>query len=364
MPDIPLTRPDITELEQQAVKDTLRSGFISCFSECERLEKAVEGIVGGYCVAVSSASAGLYMAMKVSGVQAGDRVFMGAFTHPSPAYAAYMLGAMVIPIDVAEGSFSIDPAQLDAAAGRHGMPGAIVVVDGLGTLGPVEAVKQWAGRHKSVVIEDAACALGVEGVLKHADIGVFSFHPRKVATGGEGGCVCTKSREIAEDLRRMRNFGLKRAGFGPVFDAFGFNFRMSDINAAVARVQVSRLQEMIEKRKRIVDFYVKELKDNSKLEIPGPFLSKQQNYQTFGIISRMKGEELVARLAEYGVQGSAAAHDLCEQPFFKQLWQGKGMDFECPEANRLANFMVALPLGSNMELQQAQKVVNALKEIL
>ena len=364
MPDIPLTRPDITELEHQAVKDTLSSGFISCFNECKRLEKAVEEIVGGYCVAVSSASAGLYMAMKVSGIKNGDMVFMGAFTHPSPAYAAYMLGAMVIPIDVAEGTFSIDPSQLDEFAARHGIPGAVVVVDGLGTSGPVEAVKQWARRNKSVVIEDAACALGVDGVLKHADIGVFSFHPRKVATGGEGGCVCTKAREIADRVRRMRNFGLKRAGFGPVFDAFGFNFRLSDINAAVARVQVSRLKEMIEKRKRIVDFYIKELKNNSKLEIPGPFLSKQQNYQTFGIISRMKGEELVARLAQFGVQGSASAHDLCEQPFFRRIWQGKGLDFECPEANRLANFMVALPLASNMGIQQAQKVVNALKEIL
>lgn len=361
MDRIPLTRPAFTDRELMAIGRVLKTGFVSQGPEVALFEQEVADFLGGgLAVAVSSGSAAIYVALRAVGVGRGDQVIVPAFSHPAPAYAVVMAGGIPVPVDTDPQTLSLDLDKVPSAL--TSMTKAVIIVDGLGAQAPVQKLRGILGNRPVSIIEDAACGLGMPDVGKYADIATFSLHPRKVITSGEGGFVFTHDAVLAESSRKIRNFGLKKKGFGPIFDDFGFNFRFNDILAAVARVQLSRLPEMREKRGRLVADYLNLLHGVDSIDVPKGLQTDVQAFQTMAVQTPVPGPELVDIMSKRGVEVSATAHNLAEQPFFMDLWSKMSMQFQCPIAQQLARDLVALPLGVSMTRARVDIVVNELKE--
>lgn len=363
MDKIPLTRPGFTDRELRAVERVLNTGFVSQGPEVATFEQEVADFLGGgLAVAVSSGSAALYVALRAVGVGRGDQVIVPAFSHPAPAYAVILAGGIPVPVDVDPQTLSLDINSVTDAV--TSMTKAIIIVDGLGARAPVQTLRKVLDNRSIAIIEDAACGMGMPGAGQFADIATFSLHPRKVITSGEGGFIFTRDAFLAESSRKTRNFGLRRKGFGPVFDDFGFNFRFNDILAAVARVQLSRIEEMRKARHDLVAHYLGLFKGLNDIDVPQGLQDETQAFQTMAVLTPVPVPELTDLMSKQGVEVSVTAHNLAEQPFFTGLWSKMGMKFQCPRAQRLARYLVALPLGALMSPDQVDITVDALKEAI
>ncbi len=364
MDRIPLTRPVFTDQALANLQRVLASGFVAQGPESARFEAEAARMLGegSMAVAVSSGSAALYVALRSAGVGRGDEVLVPAFSHPAPAYAVVLAGGIPVPVDADPDTLSLDLDQ--AWASLTSTTKAVVIVDGLGARAPVSRLREVLGHRKITIIEDAACGMGIPGVGRFADMATFSLHPRKVITSGEGGLLVTRDPVLAEKARGVRNFGLQHKGFGPVFDGFGFNFRFNDILAAVARSQLSGLSHFREARRKVVKEYLGLLEHVDAVTVPAGLSDHGQAFQTMAVKTPVPGPELVGRMADRGIEVSAAAHDLTEQPFFTGLWDKLGMHFDCPRARDLASHLVALPLWASMSTDQVRRVVSTLQEVV
>ena len=363
MDRIPLARPVFSDETVHEIRRVLATGFVTQGPEVARFEKDAAAVLGGGMVtAVSSGSTALYAALKAVGVGRGDQVIVPAFSHPAPAYAAVLAGGIPVPVDADPDTLSLDLAAVGKAI--TSMTRAIVVVDGLGVPGPVQDVRRIIAGRQIALVEDAACALGATGITLYSDVATFSMHPRKVITSGEGGFLFTRDAYIDAAARRIRNFGLENKGFGPVFQDFGFNFRFNDILAAVARTQLADLDGIRQARGRVVGRYIGLLDKVEGVRLPAGMRSPGQAFQTMAIQTPVPGPRLVKLMARRGVEISATAHDLAQQPFFIGLWRKLGMAFQCPRAAELAEYLVALPLSTVMTESEVETVVTALKEAI
>ena len=254
---IPLARPRVGSEELEAVARVLASRHLARGPEAAALERDVAALLGvGEVLAVSSGGAALLLALKALGVGPGDEVVVPAFTFPAAAQAAWWLGATPVPADVSDQTLAVDAATVGARIGPATR--AVVVAHAFGIPADVEAVVAAAGTVPG--IEDAACSLGgttpsgrPSGTV--GAFGCFSLHPRKLATSGEGGLVVAAGAS-ARAVRLLHDYGRTGAGFGDVFGGVGLNFRLSDVAAAVARVQVARLADSLARRGRLAARYL------------------------------------------------------------------------------------------------------------
>lgn len=358
---IPLARPLIGEAEVSAVTRVLNSRHIASGPETALLEKEVSSLLGGNeVVAVSSGGAALLLALKALGIKAGDEVVVPAFTFPAAAQAALWLGAVPIPADVDPETLAVNAETVRARLSPHTR--AIVVAHAFGIPADIEAVVE-VGRTRGVaVIEDAACALGgrtLSGLPLGTigDAGCFSLHPRKAATSGEGGLV-TASHALAGMVRRLRDYGRAKSGFGDVFETPGLNFRLSDIGAAVGRVQVGKLEKSLKKRAALVRRYREKL--DGCVEVPRGYDHPGNTFQSL-VVRVPDGPSVVKALADLGVEAGPAAYDLCAQAFFRNAVSGR---WECPCAARMAHTLIALPLFDEMKEEEVDLVCEAIEGVM
>ncbi len=269
---IPYGRQEIDEDDIAAVVEVLRSDWLTTGPAVERFERAFAGLVGAqYAVAVSNGTAALHVAMLAAGIGPGDEVIVPTLTFAASANAARYVGATVRFCDVRPDTLSIDVEQ--AAALVTPRTRAIVVVDYAGIPCDLDEVMALAAKHDLVVIEDACHAVGAtyrgRPVGSIAHLSTFSFHPVKHLTTGEGGMVTTADPALDRRLRRLRNHGIdtdfrQRESAGTwEYDAveLGFNFRLSDINAALGASQVRKVPAGVERRRELADRYRELLAD-------------------------------------------------------------------------------------------------------
>jgi perosamine synthetase len=269
---IPYGRQEIGEDDISAVVDVLRGDWLTTGPAVERFERAFADLVGAeHAVAVANGTAALHLAMLAAGVGPGDEVIVPTLTFAASANAARYVGAEVVFCDVRPDTLSIDVA--DAAARVTPRTRAIVVVDYAGVPCDLDAVMALADAHGLVVIEDACHAVGATyrgrtiGSIAH--LSTFSFHPVKHLTTGEGGMVTTADPELAHRLRRLRNHGIdsdfrQRESAGTwEYDVveLGFNYRLSDINAALGASQVTKVLDWVKRRCELADRYRELLAD-------------------------------------------------------------------------------------------------------
>ncbi len=251
---IPISKPYISQAEKDAVLDVLDSGMLAQGPRVAELEKKFAEVCGvPYAIATSSGTTGLHLALLANGIGEGDEVITSSFTFIASVNSILFTGAKPVFIDIDEETFNLNPALLERAITEKTR--AIMPVHLYGQLCDMDPVLEVAKKHDLVIIEDAAQAIG--GMYKGGPAGsfgtgVFSLYATKNVMSGEGGMITTASEEVAESCRMLRNHGMKRRYY---HDMLGYNYRMTDIHAAIGLVQLSRLEEMTEKRRVNAEYF-------------------------------------------------------------------------------------------------------------
>ena len=283
--EVPLSGPDIGEREVELVSQVLRSGRLAMGPMQERFEELVAKRTGRHhAVACSSGTAGLHMALKAFGVGPGDDVIVPTFCFVAVANAVVLAGATPVFVDICPKTLNMDPAKVEAAITTRTK--AVIAVENFGSPTYMERYRSICDRHEIVMIEDACEALGAvhrgraAGGFGHAS--VFGFYPNKQITTGEGGMVVTDNARIADIARSLRNQGRGSSGDAATghpgasqglkawmsFERLGFNYRLSEVHAAIGVAQMERLDEILAARQSVAERYIERFMAHPDLLLP------------------------------------------------------------------------------------------------
>lgn len=370
---IPVARPSLGVEEEEAVLEVLRSGWVSQGPKVAEFEKKFAEYVGApHAVAVSSCTTALHLALVVSGVKPGDEVICPSLSFIATANAIVYAGARPVFVDIDETTYNIDPQRIEEAITPRTK--AILVVHQIGLPAALDEIQEIGARHGLVVIEDAACAIGAEYHGRrigapHTAMACFSFHPRKILTTGEGGMITTADAEVAARLRRLRQHAmgvsdLARHSASKVvvetYDEVGYNYRMTDLQAAVGLVQLGRLDDMLAKRRSLAARYTERLSGLPWVVTPQVPVGGLHNFQSYMVrltseapISR---DELMQRLLDRGVssrRGIMAIHH--EKPFLDANWSSR-----LPVTSLITDTALVLPLFHEMTIEEQEFVIDSL----
>ena len=273
IPDIriPLAAPEITETDIAAVVDVLRTTHLSRGPRTEEFEAAIAEYAGvPHAVAVSSGTAGLQLALRALSIGEGDEVILPSFTFIGVANA--LLNERIRPVfaEIDAATWNLDPAKIERLITAKTR--AILVVHTFGYPADLNPIREIANRHRLRLIEDACESLGAEDhgrkVGGIGDAGVYAFYPNKPITAGEGGIVVTRSVELAETIRALRNQGTRPTDGWLDHRLLGFNFRISELNCALALSQLKRIECILNRRRALAARYLENLQDIPGLVAP------------------------------------------------------------------------------------------------
>jgi perosamine synthetase len=369
---IPIIVPVLGEEEAQAAAAAVRSGWVAQGPRVAEFERAFAAAVGaGHGVAVSSCTTALHLALVVLGVGAGDEVVLPSLSFIATANAARYVGATPVFADVDPDTGNITVASVDAV--RTDRTKAVIAVHQGGVPVDTDALRTACAGWGIALLEDAACAAGstVRGrpVGTGALLAAWSFHPRKIITTGEGGMLTTDDPDWAARLRRLREHGMdvsaadRHASAQPVLESYletGFNYRMTDIQAAVGLVQLSKLDMLVTRRRRLADVYRSMLRDLPGVRAVGDPAYGTSNVQSFWVLLEHGGrDEVLAALAAAGVsarRGIMAAH---LEPAYAGVASAP-----LPVTERLTRDSLILPIYHDMTRDEQEYVVHVLRKAL
>jgi dTDP-4-amino-4,6-dideoxygalactose transaminase len=369
---LPLAQPDFDEQEVDAVRRVLCSGRVVQGPEVEAFEQAVADLHhAAHCVAVSSGTAALHVCLLALQLGPGDAIFVPSFAWPSAVNAAMRVGARPVLVDVLPGTYNIDPDDLrrridGCRAQGLGRPRLIVPVHEFGLAADMDAVCRIAAEHGVEIVEDAACALGASHrgtmVGTFGKAGIFSFHPRKSITTGEGGAIVSNDDAFARTCRILRNHGQHPTGGKRDFVLPGLNYRMTEIQAAIGRVQLGRFPETLRRRRMLAAAYLQAA--GGIPDVAFPAADDEHTWQTFmvNLPDHADRDRIVDRLAAEQIgagPGAVAAH--CYK-FYRDALGDR--DCELPVSARLHRLGLALPFYPAMDRQDVQRCVAALRRVL
>jgi len=369
---IPVIRPWLGQEEAEAAAAVVASGWVAQGPRVAEFETTFAGIVGvEHAVAVSSCTAGLHLALVVAGVGQGDEVIVPSLSFIATTNAARYVGATPVFADVDPVTQNLTPATVEPHLTDRTR--AVILVDQAGVPADLDAMRRLCDPLGITVVEDAACAIGSvyrgRQVGAGAALAAFSFHPRKLVTTGEGGMVTTPDAEVAARLRRLREHAMdmsaaqRHLSRQPVIERYlevGFNYRMTDIQAAIGLVQLGRLTEVVARRRALANRYHRLLADVPGLEMITDPAEGTTNYQSFWVVlpddSPVSRDDLLRGLAAAGVsarRGIMAAH---MEPAYAALPAAR-----LPVTERLTTRSVILPLFHQMTEQEQDLVVSVIR---
>ncbi len=296
---IPIIRPVLGEAEAEAVRRVILSGWVMQGPEVAAFEREFAAFVGAaHACAVSSGTAALHLALRAVGVGPGDEVITVSHSFIATANSVRYCGAVPVMVDIQPETLNMDPARIEEVISERSR--AILCVHQLGMPCDMKGILEIAHRHNLAVVEDAACAVGSEILWDgrwerigrpHGDVACFSFHPRKLLTTGDGGMLTTANAAWDALFRSWRQHGpepagSQREGGGSAAESYtelGYNYRMTDIQAAVGREQLKRLPEVIARRREQVRRYCELLADVPGLALPGEPEWARSNWQSLAV---------------------------------------------------------------------------------
>jgi len=377
-PDLlPFARPDMTEAEVEAVAAVLRSGWLTTGPRVKEFEEAFARTVGArHAIALASGTAALHAAYSILGLGPGDEVVTTPMTFVSTVAMIEAVGATPVFADIDPASLNIAPSAVQAAVNER--TGAIVPVHFAGLPCEVDAVRGIAQRRDIPVVEDAAHALGAScrgrAVGSLADITIFSFHPAKNITTGEGGMLTTNCQPLASAARTFNFHGLLREPSDPFtplpydVQSVGYKYNMTDIQAALGLAQLGRLKEMNQKRADVASLYLSLLAEVEELTLP-PLPREGVVHAWHLFIIRLKPERVTIDREGFRTELSArniatgfhypAVHELS---YYREKYRLRAKDF--PAASRAGHTVVSLPLFPAMTEEDVADVVRAVKDVL
>jgi perosamine synthetase len=358
-----MSRPDIGEEEVEAVAAVLRSGTLSLGPRLAEFEAEIAHYVGTrHAVGVSSGTAGLHLCVRALAIGPGDEVITSPFSFVASANCILYEGAKPVFADIEEEEMCLDPDLVDAAVTERTR--AVLPVHVFGQACDMEALGTVCGRHGLPLLEDACEALGTEhGGRRVGTFGaaaVFSFYPNKQMTTGEGAVVTTDSDEIAALLRSLRNQGRDEHGAWLTHDRLGYNYRLTEVAAALGLVQLRRLNALLTRRAEVAAQYGERLK-----RIPGIRLmaaaTRTSRLSWFAAIARLEEgldrDAVMGRLSAAGVPARAYFAPLHLQPLYRERYGYKLGAF--PVTERVARSTLALPFHTRMTEEEVAFVCDA-----
>ena len=354
---IPIARPLIGEEEKQTVLEVLSSGILAQGPKVEAFERAFARMCGTkHAIATSSGTTALYVALLAHGIGEGDEVITTPFTFVASANAILYTGARPIFVDIDPATFNLDPNLVESAITEKTK--AILPVHLFGLPCDMDAIMDIAQRHNLIVIEDACQAHGAEYKGQRVGsfgTGCFSFYPTKNMTTAEGGMITTDDDRIAEQCRILRQHGMRRRYY---YDELGFNFRMTEIQAAIGLGQLKKLERFNEQRRANARFLSEHLRG---VVIPVvPEGCRHVFHQYTVRIPNGRRDAVLQGLREQGI-GANVYYPL---PLHKQaVYRDRGYDLTLPEAERAAAEVLSLPVHPALSTSDLETIVIAVNEL-
>jgi perosamine synthetase len=368
--EIPLSRPWITEREEELVLEVLRSGRLSLGPWIERFEQLVGERVGApYAAAVSSGTAGLHLLCRIAGLGPGDEVLTSPLSFVASANCFILEGATPVFADVDPRTLNMDPAAVEAAITERTR--AIVAVDMFGYPCELDELRSLADRRGLVLIEDSAEALGAEykgqPLGSHGPSGVFGFYPNKQITTGEGGVVVTHSEDEWRALVSLRNQGRSYDEGGGWFHhvRVGLNYRWTDVQAAIGIAQLERLDEILERRAAAARRYGELLAEIEGIELPAQDDADHRRSWFVYVVKLapyLDRARVLDRLRREGVETAEYIPCIHLQPYMRERY-GFAEDL-CPVAEEAAGRTFALPFFTQIRPEDQERVAEVLRAAL
>jgi len=367
---IPLSRPDITEKEIEAVCAVLRTPDLSLGPKLAEFEAAFAEYIGRKrAVTVNSGTSGLFLCMLALGIAPGDEVITTPFTFIASATPIMMAGATPVFVDIDPVSLNIDPAKIESRITAKTK--AILLVEVFGNPAGIDKVCEIAQNHNLTVIEDSCEALGSalngKKVGTFGTMSVFGFYPNKQITTGEGGMILTDDDDLADMCVSLRNQGRGKGSAWLSHERLGYNFRLSDINCALGIVQLSRIDEIKAKRKQVAKWYQQMLADDDRVAVPTEPVGCDVGWFVFVVrlsekVTLQQRNEILKAMKAQGIQVANYFSPVHLQPFIAEQFGCKKGDF--PVTESVSERTIALPFYNNLTKDEVAIVCKTLKEIL
>jgi perosamine synthetase len=367
---IPLHRPYISDEELVEIKKVLDSRWLTQGPKGKEFEKSVQDYLGvEYVVACSSCTAALHLSLMALNLPDWSNVLVADYSYPATSHAVKYCDYIPIFVDVDPFTYNIDMDDLKRKINANTT--ALILVHTFGQCADMDPILQFANDKGLYLIEDAACAMGSKYKNRFAgtmgDINCFSFHATKGVGIGEGGMITTNNKELADRARKFAYFGIesswtkeKSNEFSiPVFDTLGYNYKLSDVSAAMGVVQMRKVDKVIKKKRILAQYW--DMKLQSIDEITAPFVDPNcfHNYQGYTTVvsKKIDRNKLITVLKDRGVQTQIGTYACHTQPVYKT-------DTVCPTSLDIYNRALRLPMFYELTTLEIDKAAAILKESL
>lgn len=378
---IPIAKPYLGEQEAEAVRRVILSGWITQGPEIAAFEKEFAASVGApFACAVSNCTTALHLALLAAGVGPADEVITVSHSYIATANSVRYCGATPVFVDIERETFNIDPELIGAAIGPRTK--AILCVHQIGMPCDLARIVPIAKKHSIPLIEDAACAIGSEILWNekwerigkpHGDVACFSFHPRKVVSTGDGGMLTTRRKDWDAKFRLWRQHSMsvsdtvRHSLTNVIFETYpevGYNYRLTDVQAAIGREQLKRLPELVDRRRELASEYVALLGDIPDLRLPLEPEWARSNWQSYCVRlpARAPQREVMQSMLNRGIatrRGIMCAHR--EPAYQKEPWRRAG---SLRGSEQAQDECILLPLFHQLTHQEQQLIASELRAAL
>ena len=373
---IPIAKPYLNQEDAQAAYDVIMSGWITQGPRVQEFEEKFAAYTGAkHAVAVSNCTTGLHLAMIVAGIGAGDEVICPSMSYIATANSIMYVGAKPVFAEVHPETYNLDVA--DAEKRITSKTKAILLVHQIGMPADIDAFRALCDKHNLVLIEDAACAAGSsykdKKIGSHSDLVCFSFHPRKVISTGDGGMVTTNNEAFAERMKLLRqhgmsvNAGARHGATKIIFEdhlEVAYNYRMTDIQAAVGIRQLEKLDWIVEERRKIAQRYLTALADIACIRLPKEESGYFTNWQSFSIYLKPEApltrNELMQALLDKGIASRRGVMTSHRETAYKEYCR----DLSLPRTEDACDRSIIIPLYVPMKDEDIDTVIKGLRELL
>ena len=372
---IPIAKPYLTNAEADEASRVVLSGWVAQGPKVKEFEEKFAEYTGArYAVAISNCTAALHLSMIVSEIGAGDEVICPSMSYIATANSIRYTGATPVFAEVDPVNFNLDPA--DAESKITSRTKAIMIAHQIGMPADIDAFNEICARHNIKLIEDAACASGSsykgKKIGSHSELVCFSFHPRKVITTGEGGMITTSNEKLRDRLKLLRQHAMASSSIDRHNTSsalsedhveLGYNYRMTDIQAAVGIVQLSRLDEIVMERRNIAANFIRNLSDIKWLMMPEEKEGFFTNYQSFAVRvhndSPVSRDELMLRLGEKGISTRRGVMTAHRETAYKDLYSKLSL----PVSESASDNSLMLPIFVPMLKDDNGKIIERVRGI-
>ncbi len=370
-------KPWLTEEEWYAVKEVILSGWVSQGPKVQEFENEVAGFIGArHAVAVNACTSAIHLGLRIQGVESGDDVILADTTCMANVNAIKMAGANPVFVDIDEETYNIDPRLIEAAITPRTK--AILNIDQIGLPNDLDAIYAVAKKHNLSVVDDAATAMGSKYkgnyLGSRGQVTTFSFHPRKMITTGEGGMLLTDDAQIAEKARCLRATGAsvsdldRHKAKGIILQKYyesGYNYRMTDIQAAIGIIQLKKIGQMLEMRAEQARYFNAALAGIDELAAPVVPEYATHAYSSYMIKIRdntsITPEYIINKMAEKNISCRFGIQPLHQEPFFdNDNWRDEMFPVSC----RVAKKSFFIPIFPGLSEDNLKFIVENLKQLI